>query len=266
MAAALAALGAAGAGEGARGSRPDPAALPARVRLIVLHALGHPGYHQPELRFTFFTPPRTMALWKRTFGAHWIVWTDGSIWPRRGATSSPSWQPARFEDASDAERRRLASEAAPVFSHLHNGNSRTVGVELAHSGRSADPFPDAQLRSTAFLVRTLLEMSGGRLDPSSVVGHKDVDRRPAYVRSRCARPGCAVFVDESGQPFRRRVDPPEALFAGLARRGLAIPRPPGGDDELRRAEALLPGQRPAEGRLRVTAAARGARATRQAAP
>ena len=53
-----------------------------------------------------------------------------------------------------------------------------------------------------------------------------------------------MFVDEEGRPYRRRVDPPEALFAALASHGLSIPRPPGGDDELARAERMPAGLRP----------------------
>jgi len=219
-------------------------ALPARVQRIVLHTLGNPSYGRPEIRFSFFPPQRTQALWKRGFGAHWIVWTDGSIWPRRLSAGPPSWRPLSFEGATAGERLRLAWEAAPVYSHLHNGNSPSVGIELAHSGRQGDAFPAEQVQSTAWLVRTLLEMSGGRLGAGSVFGHKDLDRRPAYLRLRCARAGCPVFVDGEGRAYRRRVDPPEALFAGLARYGLAVPRPRGGDDDLARAERLPPGERP----------------------
>ncbi len=224
---------------------PDPLeALPSRVRVIVLHTLGNPAYSRPELRFSFFPPQQTQALWKRGFGAHWIVWTDGSIWPRRLSTGPPSWRPQDGGQATAAERRRLAWEAAPVYSHLHNGNSPSIGIEVAHTGRRGDAFPAEQLQATAWLVRALLEMSGGRLGLSSVFGHKDLDRRPAYLRLRCARAGCPVFVDEEGRAYRRRVDPPEALFAGLARYGVAVPRAGGGDDELARAERLPPGRRP----------------------
>jgi hypothetical protein len=223
---------------------PGGGELPARVHQIVLHVLGHPSYSAPERRFVFYPPADTQALWKRRFGAHWIVWTDGSIWPRHVAPGQPpSWRP---EDATatEAVRGRLALEAAPVYAHVHQGNSHSLGIEIAHSGRGQDPFPDAQLRSVAFLVRALLEMSGGRLGPAAVVGHKDLDRRPAYVRTGCQRPGCPMFVDTKGQPYRRRVDPPEALFQALARAGLDVPRPAGGDSDLARAEALLPdGQR-----------------------
>ncbi|HEU5323371.1 MAG TPA: hypothetical protein VFX28_21360, partial [Methylomirabilota bacterium] len=116
--------------------------------------------------------------------------------------------------------------------------------EIAHSGRRSDAFPPEQARAVAWLVRTLLEMSGGRLGPGSVFGHKDLDRRPAYLRRGCARRGCPVFVDGEGRAYRRRVDPPEALFAALAQHGVVVPRPSGGDDELARAERLAPGQRP----------------------
>lgn len=235
----------------------SPEALPARVRRIVLHALGNPSYDRPELRFAFFPPSQTHSLWKRGFGAHWIVWTDGSLWPRRVSEGPRGWRPQSLGPATSAERRRLAWEASPVYSHLHNGNSRSVGVELAHSGRRGDPIPAAQLQSTAWLVRTLLEMSHGRLGPRDVVGHKDVDRRPAFVHSRCARAGCPVFVDPEGRPYRRRVDPPESLFAGLARYGLVIPRPAGGDDELLRAERLPDGRRPAVARLAAVSSPAG---------
>lgn len=213
-----------------------PAELPARVRRIVLHTLGGPSFAQPESRFVFQDPPRTRALWSRRFGAHWIVWTDGSIWPRYGEPFVP-W-------GLEALGARLAAQAAPVYSHLHNGNSRTVGIEVAHGGRSAEPFPPAQAAAAAWLVRSLLVLSRGRLGPEDVYGHKDLDQRPAYVRARCARRGCPVFVDERGVPFRRRVDPPEGLFRALAREGLVIPRPGRDDTELRRAEALRPGERP----------------------
>lgn len=242
----------------AAGARADaPATLPARVRRIVLHTLGNPSYDRPELRFVFFPPPRTQALWKRTFGTHWIVWTDGSIWPRRRSEGPPSWRPQSLERATPAERRRLAWEAAPVYSHLHNGNSRSLGIEVAHTGRRTDPFPEEQLQSVAWLVRTLMEMSDGRVGPRSIFGHKDLDRRPAYVRFRCARPGCPVFVDDEGRAYRRRVDPPELLFAGLARHGVVVPRPAGGDEELARAERLAGGRRPA---VAMAGPARGPRA------
>lgn len=222
---------------------PDHAeALPARVRRLVVHVLGGPSYRDPRRRFVFFTPAETQARWKPRFGAHWIVWTDGTLWPRHPGRGEPaSWRPAPDRAATRAERQRLAREAAPVYGHVHGGNSASVGIELAHSGRSGDVFPDAQVDTLAWLLRALLDMSGGRLSGGDVVGHKDLDPRPAYVRPDCERPGCPVFVDGEGRPFRRRVDPPESLFARLARKGLRIPRRPDGDAELRRAEAMSPG-------------------------
>lgn len=219
--------------------------LPARVRRIVLHVLGHPSYREPERRFLFFAPDRTQAHWKPRFGAHWIVWTDGSIWPRHTPpTDLPFWLPPPDRGADAALQQRIAREAAPIYSHLHDGNSNSLGIEVAHSGRREDPFPPEQIRSLAWLLRTLLAMSRGRLPPASIVGHKDLDRRPAYTTSRCQRPGCPVFVDPEGRAYRRRVDPPEALFTCLERAGLDIPRSPDADAELVRAESLPPGQRP----------------------
>jgi len=233
-------------------SRPIDSAggeLPPRVRRIVLHVLGGPSYQRPERRFVFFSPRDTQALWKTRFGAHWIVWTDGSVWPRHTAAGpAVSWTPGTGAAASPPERRRIAEQAVPVYGHLYRGNSHTLGVEVAHSGRHDDPFPPAQMRSLAWLLKTLIDMSGGRLSESSVFGHKDLDQRPAYVSARCERPGCPVFVDGEGRPFRRRVDPPEALFVQLERAGLRIPRPREGDAELLRAEELPPDARPAVAR------------------
>jgi hypothetical protein len=123
-----------------------------------------------------------------------------------------------------------------------------VGIEVSHSGKSGDPFPEAQVRSLAWLLRTLLEMSGGRLTVASIRGHKDLDRRPAYVTDGCTSRGCPVYVDAGGRPFRRRVDPPEGLFEALRREGLDVPRPPGGDAELLRTESIPEGARPAVAR------------------
>jgi hypothetical protein len=222
---------------------PATAALPSRVERIVLHVLGNPSYGEDRHRFVFYDPPRTLALWRRpSFGAHWIVWTDGSVWPRHVPSGTPRyWVPDVSRQADERTRALLAAEARPVYSHLFRGNSSSVGIEIAHSGRSDAPFPDAQARAAAWLVATLLEMSGGRLTERSVFGHKDLDQRPAYVRGRCQRPGCLVFVDDEGRPFRRRVDPPEGLFASLARHGLAVPRPEGADLELARAERMAAG-------------------------
>lgn len=216
-------------------------ALPPRVERIVLHVLGNPSYGEDEHRFVFYDPPRTLALWRRpSFGAHWIVWTDGSVWPRHVPPGTPRyWVPDTSRPADERIRALVAAEARPVYSHLFRGNSTSVGIEIAHSGRSDAPFPDVQARTAAWLVATLLEMSGGRLTERSVFGHKDLDQRPAYVRGRCQRPGCLVFVDDEGRPFRRRVDPPEGLFASLARHGLAVPRPEGADRDLVRAERLV---------------------------
>ncbi len=231
------------------GASAEEAALPSRVERIVLHVLGGPSYHEAGRRFVFYEPARTHQLWKATFGAHWIVWTDGTLWPRHVPAGAPRWwTPDVSRPADAAARERLAREARPVYSHLYRGNSNSVGIEVAHSGRSEDAFPAAQARAAAWLVRSLLEMSRGRLDEGAVFGHKDLDQRPAYVRGRCERPGCDVFVDEAGRPYRRRVDPPEALFETLAREGLAIPRPPGGDVELIRAEGLGATARPSMAR------------------
>jgi len=88
------------------------------------------------------------------------------------------------------------------------------------------------------LLRSLFALSRGRLGPASVVGHKDLDRQPAWVPERCPEADCPVYTDAAGDPYRRRVDPPEALFVALASRGVAIPRPAGGDVELIRSQAL----------------------------
>jgi hypothetical protein len=225
-----------------------PASLPGRIRRIVLHVPGGPCYAVPERRFVFFPPEATQALWTPMGGTQWIVWTDGSLWPRHVPGGQPrSWAPPADGSVPDALAERVAAEAAPVYSNVHWANSASVGIEVAHSGRSGEPFPAAQVRSLAWLLRTLLELSGGRLTPAAILGHKDLDGRPAYVREGCARPGCPVFVDDAGRPYRRRVDPPESLFRALAAAGLAIPRPGDGDAELRRAEAIPPGARPAQG-------------------
>jgi hypothetical protein len=216
----------------ARSLAAGDASLPLRVDRIVLHVLGGPSYSEGQRRFTYYEPARTQALWKATFGAHWIVWTDGTLWPRHVPPGAPPfWTPDVTRPADAAARERLAREAKPVYSHLYRGNSDSVGIEIAHSGRRDQPFPEAQALTVAWLVRTLLEMSGGRLDGHDVFGHKDLDRRPAYVHGRCERPGCLVFVDDEGRPYKRRVDPPETLFETLAR-WLAIPRPPNADAEL----------------------------------
>jgi hypothetical protein len=219
--------------------------LPRRIRRIVLHVPGGPAYPRPDRRFVFLSPAGTQALWSAHFGAHWIVWTDGTLWPRRpGPGEPPSWTPPTGL-ASEPEWRRLAAEAAPVYSHLHLGNASSVGIEVAHSGRRDEPFPPAQVHSLAWLLRTLLDMSEGRLGPASIFGHKDLDPRPAYVERRCERPGCPVYVDAEGRPYRRRVDPPEALFKALLAEGLEIPRSGlEGDTELARAEALGDARRP----------------------
>ena len=233
------------------GARPAEAgtALPRRVRQIVVHVPGGPSFTNPARRFRFFTPKETQALWKPRFGAHWIVWTDGSLWPRHHAPGEPASRQPPVDHPPDEEwKRRLAAEAAPVYGHLHNGNSPTLGIEVSHSGRSGDPFHEAQIRTVAWLLRALLEMSGGRLTLDSIHGHKDLDRRPAYTKDLCARPGCPVYVDGAGRPYRRRVDPPEGLFEALRRAGLAVKRPPDGDAELLRTEALPAGARPAVAR------------------
>jgi hypothetical protein len=214
--------------------------LPPRVRRIVLHTLGGPFYGQPDMRWTFLSPAQTLLRWKRaSFGAHWIVAADGSIWPRHPAPGEgPSFQPPG-PPLSPAVGAKLVRQATPVYSHVADRNSRSVGIELAHSGRSGDPFPPAQIRSAAWLVAALLELSRGRLGLRDVVGHKDLDRDPAYVGDRCRKGKCLVYVDAAGRPFRRRVDPPESLFEALAREGLHVPRASSeGDAELARAEAI----------------------------
>ena len=214
--------------------------LPPRIRRIVLHTLGGPFYGRPDKRWTFLSPSDTLSLWKRpTFGAHWIVWTDGSIWPRHPAAGEAASFVAPGGALLPAMARRLVREAAPVYSHVESHNSNTVGIEIAHSGRSTDPFPEAQMRAAAWLVSALLELSHGRLHARDVLGHKDLDPRPAFVGDRCPDRHCLAYVDDAGRPFRRRVDPPEGLFVALGREGLQIPRETSeGDAELLRSEAI----------------------------
>lgn len=215
------------------------AALPSRIQRIVLHSLGHPSYDKPALRFRFLSPAETLALWRVGFGAHWIVGTDGTIWPRMGEPYHP-----RGSLAEGGERERIVREAAPVYAHVFRENADSVGIEVAHSGRSDVPFPKEQLSSLAWLLRSLLALSEGRLTLASIVGHKDRDRRPAFVSDSCERDGCPYFVDGSGDPYRRRVDPPEALFVALAAEGVAVPRPSNGDRDLWRAESIPESIRP----------------------
>lgn len=220
------------------------APLPARVRRIVLHTLGGPFYRDPARRWLFYSPRETLALWRKpNFGAHWIVWTDGSVWPRHPRQGdAPSFLPA-VGGGDAAARARLAREAAPVYAHVVGENFDSVGIEVAHSGRSGDAFAEPQVRSVAWLVRTLIGMSEGRLTTADVIGHKDLDDRPAYVDEGCQHDGCAFYVDDGGRPYRRRVDPPEGLFAALAGLGLDIPRDKSeGDRQIDRAERI-PGER-----------------------
>lgn len=238
----FAALLAAGVGAG-----PDPRpALPSRVERIVLHVLGGPDYARPDRRFLFLTPQETMKLWRYArFGAHWIVWTDGTLWPRHVAKGPPFWSLAPGR-ASAADRRRIAREAAPTYGHVVGFNDDSVGIEVAHSGRSDVPFPRRQVAALARLLETLLEMSTGRLGAADIVGHKDLDPRPAYLDDACSDGPCGpVYVDDRGTPYRRRVDPPESLFTDLRRAGLDIPRPAGDlDADLRRAEIMPRGTIP----------------------
>lgn len=224
--------------------------LPPRVRRIVLHTLGGPFYGRADKRWTFLSPRETFALWKPSFGAHWIVWIDGSVWPRHPrAGEPPSFLPEPGSSLTPALASKLVREAAAVYSHVASRNTASVGIELAHSGRSDDPFPEAQARSTTWLVTSLLELSRGRLGARDVVGHKDLDRAPAFVGDRCRRAACSAYLDAAGKPFRRRVDPPEGLFVALAREGLRVPRQASeGDAELRRAELISKDEVPRTGR------------------
>jgi hypothetical protein len=236
------------------------------VQRIVLHTLGGPFYGQPDRRWAFFTPAETFRLWRRpSFGAHWIVWRDGSIWPRHVEGGEPLSFTPPLSPGSPGEApgldpllaRRLVREAAPVYSHVAGANSRTVGIEIAHSGRTDDPFPPEQARAAAWLVSSLLALSQGRLGPQHVVGHKDLDRKPAYVGDRCSHADCLAYADGSGRPYRRRVDPPEALFDALAREGMRVPRGTSeGDAELLRAEAIPGDAVPATLRAARTGASR----------
>jgi len=226
-----------------------PQELPVRVRRIVLHVPGNPAYETPSRRWTFLTPPQTQKLWRTNFGTHWILWTDGTLWPRHPRRGEPAFSAIPWEQPADSVwRAKLAREAAPRYAQAHGANEDSVGIEVAHSGRAEDPFIDVQVKALAWLLRTLVEMSNGRLTPAGITGHKDVDTRPAFVDERCQHHGCWCFVDAQGRPYRRRVDPPEALFLALAQQGLEIPRPPDGDAELRRSEAVPASSRPAVGR------------------
>jgi hypothetical protein len=103
----------------------EPPRLAARIQRIVVHVLGGPSYDRPERRFRFFDPPQTQSRWKVRFGAHWIVWTDGSLWPRHSPPGRPrSWMPDTTRPADEADRRRIAAEAASVQRQLRLGGDR----------------------------------------------------------------------------------------------------------------------------------------------
>lgn len=81
--------------------------------------LGGPSYDRPERRFVFLGPLETQGLWKPGFGAHWTLWTDGTLWPRHAAPGEPRVRTLPRGDGGErAEPERLAREAAPVYSHV----------------------------------------------------------------------------------------------------------------------------------------------------
>jgi hypothetical protein len=220
----------------------QPAALPGRIHRIVLHVPGGPTYERPDQAFHFYTPKQTHALWRTyRFGTQWILWTDGTLWPRHPERGEAASLALPVEAPADAAfRARLARQAAPIYWQVVGDNEDSVGIEVAHSGRPGDPFPAVQIKALTWLLRTLLDMSDGRLTPAAIVGHKDLEQRPAYVWARCERRGCPVFADADGEPYRRRVDPPESLFASLGAQGLVIPRAAGDlDRDLVRAQKGL---------------------------
>src|SRR5207249_1343690 len=134
--------------------------------------------HRPERRFRCFEPPQTQARWKPRFGAHWIVWTDGSLWPRHvQAGAARSWTPAVDRPADEAEKRRVAAEAAPVYSHLHDGNSNSVGIELAHSGRATPEGQQVQLdRVEGLAAHEGVGRVGGQKQPPVLGKSIDLER------------------------------------------------------------------------------------------
>ena len=220
--------------------------FPKRVRRIAVHVTGSPTYDRPDRRFIFYDPPATQRLWKSRFGAHWIVWTDGTIWPRHPSPrEAPSFVAPADGSTGTEWQERLSRQAEPVYANVYMRNSSLVGIEVAHSGRSTDPFPPPQIAALVWMLRTMFAASRGRLAAAAVFGHKDLDARPAFVDPGCTASGCKVFVDAQGRPFRWRVDPPESLFAALARSGLDIARPADADADLLRAERLAAGVVPA---------------------
>ena len=67
---------------------------------------------------------------------------DGLAARARPARRRPRPVPPAAEDLvaihTDQVRIEDVREAGPVYGHVHGGNSATVGIELAHSGRSGD--------------------------------------------------------------------------------------------------------------------------------
>ena len=204
--------------------------LPPRVDRIVLHTLGGPFYGQPDMRWVFFSPAETLRRWSRpTFGAHWIVATDGAIWPRHTAAGDARRRSALPVGSSGASGRGAARRRhrLPPRARGRSGLLPRGGRQLAHGGHRARALGPAR--------RPVPEGAGPRPGLARVVappdvrrpprardvlGHKDLDRKPAYVGDRCRGAACAAYADPEGRPYRRRVDPPEALFQALAREGL----------------------------------------------
>ena len=195
------------------------ATLPQRVTRVVLHTPGGPDYGKPERRFRFLSPRQTQALWSSRFGAQWILWTDGSLWPRHPRDAG---QPVL------ASRRVAGRERRGPATHSGRGGSglrprrRLQRRQRRHRGR---PFrPQRRAVPGRAGARAGVAAAHHVRDVRAAVWVRNAGRWATRISMRAPRTWttaattnpCPYYVDESGEAYRRRVDPPESLFVALA--------------------------------------------------
>ena len=96
-------------------------------------------------------------------------------------------------------------------------NSRSIGIELANTGR--EPFPEPQMAALERLLIGVLERYG--LGPEAVIGHSDMapDRKgdpgARFDWRRLALQGLAVWPDRSEASASRRAESGDADMTGF---------------------------------------------------
>lgn len=120
----------------------------AKIQFIILHSTGYSGTTQYEGSVSWLCNPKSKV------SAHYVIARDGRI--------------TQLAQCADATWHAGVSE----WQGRKNINSCSIGIEMEHSDKNHDDWPDTQMYALASMVHLLMEKFN--IPVANVIGHKDI--------------------------------------------------------------------------------------------